>query len=320
MNRIGTQIKCLVSILAFTSAMAQAVQAQSAVTCSGDADGDGQVIVSELVQAVNNALEGCDLVPITLQFQARVGDQPFACGMSYGGIGTSQAEITPADFRFYVSNVRLLTPSGGEIALRLAQDGRWQHGNVALLDFEDKTRPCNDGTMATNAQVRGIAPPGTYSGVRFVLGVPFDLNHQNAATAPSPLNLTSMFWSWNGGYKFMRIDEAFDTVRVHLGSTGCQSGPGGSVASCARPNRGEVMLTEFDPTSDVIVADLAALLADSDLGVNHPDTTPGCSSDIEDTDCVSIFENLGVNFSNGLPDPSRQSFLRVEKNDAPVSR
>jgi hypothetical protein len=30
-----------------------------------------------------------------------------------------------------------------------------------------------------------------------------------------------------------------------------------------------------------------------------------------DADCGTIFRNLGINFDNGLPDPSRQHVFRV---------
>ena len=70
------------------------------------------------------------------------------------------------------------------------QDGLWQYENVALLDFEDKTGGCRDvGTVETNAQVVGTVPEGDYTGLTFDLGVPFELNHIDASTAPSPLNV-----------------------------------------------------------------------------------------------------------------------------------
>src|SRR5690606_39726454 len=66
----------------------------------------------------------------------------------------------------------------------------------------------------------------------------FALNHLDASTAPSPLNFTAMFWSWQSGYKFLRVDTADDTFRVHLGSTGCSSpGPSRPPTSCSAPNR-----------------------------------------------------------------------------------
>jgi uncharacterized repeat protein (TIGR04052 family) len=280
--------------------------------CVCDAAGDGQVQVNELVTGVNNALSGCRVAPVTIHFEAVVGSEPFACGNLYSNIGTSQSDLIPADLRFYVHDLRLLTHDGEEVPVSLDQDGVWQVGSLALLDFEDGTPPCNFGTQQTNTTIRGLAPEQEYKGLRFRLGVPFGMNHQNAATAPSPLNLTAMFWSWQAGYKFLRFDEARDVVRVHVGSTGCEYGHDREkVESCARPNRGEVILNGFDPRSDTVVVDVARLFSESDLTVNHPDTAPGCESAPVDTDCDPLFRQLGINFANGLPDPSRQTFFSV---------
>jgi uncharacterized repeat protein (TIGR04052 family) len=293
--------------------VASAAHAQTGSVCVGDANGDGEVTIEEIITSVNNSLEGCGFIPITLQFKAMVGDQPFKCGQVYEGIGTSGDRIIPADLRFYISNIRLVTNMDKEVPLALVQDHVWQDEDVVLLDFEDKTPPCNQGTTQTNGTVHGRAPAGSYTGVRFTLGVPFSLNHQNQAIASSPLNLTSMFWSWQSGYKFLRFDEATDAVRMHLGSTGCVYSSPPHVATCARPNRGEISLTGFDPSADTIVFDLAALFTDFNLASNVPDTPPGCMSDTDDADCSILMRNLGINFDNGMPDPSRQTVFHIEK-------
>lgn len=283
--------------------------------CVGDQNGNGEVTVDELVAAVDNALNGCGLLPITLQFQAKVGEEVFACGNTYHNIGTTNVDYLPSDFRFYVYNVRLLTAAGDEVPIRLVQDGIWQLDNLALLDFENKVSPCSQGTTATNTTVRGLIQPGTYTGVRFILGVPFSRNHDDEAIAPSPLNLTGMFWSWQDGYRFLRIDgfdTAFDAFFIHLGSTGCAYGQPPVIAGCARPNRAEFTLYHFDPSTNVIVADLAALLANSDVTSNQPDSAPGCQAEATDLDCAPIFQNLGLTFSDGSPNPATQKFFRVE--------
>ena len=281
--------------------------------CVGDQNGDGEVTIDELIVAVNNALGGCQFTPITLQFRGVVGDQPFQCGNTYTNIGTTNGTIVPSDFRLYIHNIRLVTADGNEVPLKLDQDGIWQYKNLAMLDFENKVEPCNaEGTTLMNGTVHGMAPAGNYTGVRFMLGVPFDLNHSNKANTPSPLNLSAMFWSWQDGYKFLRIDTAFDNLRVHLGSIGCQTGPGGVVTNCARPNVGAINLDSFNPATNVIDVDLAALLSDSDINANQVNTAPGCQSEADDQDCVPIFKNLGVNFSDGSPNPTSQKFFRVE--------
>lgn len=279
--------------------------------CVGDANGDAAVTIDEIVTTVNNALIGCDFMPVEIPFAAMVGNEPFACGQSYDGLGTSGATVIPSDLRFYLHNVRLIDDQGREVPVLLDQDGIWQDEDLVLLDFEDKQPPCNLGTVQTNTVVRGMVPRGTYDGIRFTLGVPFRMNHQDVGTARSPLVLTAMFWNWQGGYKFLRIDDATDLVRVHLGSTGCQLDGPNSVIGCSRPNRGEVFLPQFDPAGDVVVADLKELFADADLSVNQPGTPPGCMAEPNDADCEPLLRSLGVNFANGMPDPSRQTFFRV---------
>jgi uncharacterized repeat protein (TIGR04052 family) len=286
--------------------------------CPGDLDGDGQVTADEVVTAVGKSLEGCDLLEVNLRFRAQVGDEPFACGQTYDGVGTSNSTWLPADLRFYIHGLRLVRADRSEVPVRLTQDGPWQNGDTALLDFEDRTPPCNNGTSVVNDIVRGLAPPGEYTGVRFVLGVPFDENHQDASAAASPLNQTSMFWGWRGGYKFLRVDSfvvldgEFPEFRIHLGSTGCRYGRPLEVAGCVWPNRADVLLNDFDLERDVVVADLAAVLADSDLLSNVPETAPGCMSDFGDTDCEPVFRNLGIDFDDGYPTPNTQRFFRVE--------
>ncbi|MDD2700988.1 MAG: metallo-mystery pair system four-Cys motif protein [Sideroxydans sp.] len=145
---------------------------------------------------------------VELRFAVKVGDAPFACGRSYEGIGTTKSRITPSDLRFYVSEVALIDARGNAVPLQLEQDGVWQYRNLALLDFEDGTGPCRNGNSGLHTSVVGSLPKGDYRGLRFTLGVPFDLNHGDPTIAYSPLNLSAMFWVWQSGYRFVKIDMA----------------------------------------------------------------------------------------------------------------
>jgi uncharacterized repeat protein (TIGR04052 family) len=175
---------------------------------------------------------------VTLKFDARVGDAPFECDRIYQHRG---ANFSAADFRFYVHDVALIDEAGRAIPVALKQDGRWQQRNLALLDFEDKRGACGNGTSEMRKVIEGEiteTPNQRISGVRFTLGVPFALNHQDATIASAPLNLTSLFWNWRGGYKFARIDlmsTRADGSRVpfpiHLGSTGCMPASSGNAGS-----------------------------------------------------------------------------------------
>lgn len=274
---------------------------------------------------------------VTIDFKAMVGDRPFQCGESYSGLGTQDSTVTPTDFRFYVSEIALIDADGNAVPLTLEQDGQWQYQNVALLDFENKEGPCANGTAQTRSRVVGTVPEGDYQGLQFTLGVPFDLNHEDATLAPSPLNLTSLWWNWQGGYKFVRIDlETPSTASkgiaenperhghqaphhqsqvqgfpIHLGSTGCQvEAQSQKPSSCSHPNTSTFVFETFDVRENVVVADLAALVAQTNLQSNQPDTPIGCMSSPEDGDCSSILSNFGLPF-NGEPSPG-QTFFRTQ--------
>jgi uncharacterized repeat protein (TIGR04052 family) len=167
-----------------------------------------------------------------------VGAEPFVCGQEYSDLGADGASLVLSDFRFYVQAIELKNSAGTWVPLVL-DENKFQSGNVALLDF------CGDiGTEEMNEQVVGTVPAGQFDGLRFKMGVPFEINHANHSTAASPLNITSLFWDWQVGYKFLRIDSgqfSANDWRMHLGSTGCEGDARtGGVTSCANSNRVEV--------------------------------------------------------------------------------
>ena len=321
-----------------------------------------------------------DTKEVAINFEAWVGDEEFVCGESYEGVGVSESTITPTDFRFYVSDVALIDEDGNAVPLELEQDGKWQYQNTALLDFEDGTNACDNGTAEMNTTVVGTVPEGDYQSIQFTMGVPQDLNHEDAAIASSPLNLTSMWWNWQGGYKFLRVDieteQAISNVPVtnsnqtsrrqdesdrigikqttqnstqpsifeggqntqsqtdsthtnqhgdgehdmnmnhqadsnayliHLGSTGCSNSAQSNLFNCANPNRVSVMLEDFDPEDNAVIADLAELLADSDLTTNEANTPNGCMSSPDDSDCQPIMQSLSLSSGD-----TEQKFFWVE--------
>jgi uncharacterized repeat protein (TIGR04052 family) len=84
--------------------------------------------------------------------------------------------------------------------------------------------------------------------IRFSLGVPFEENHANPITLPSPLNKTEMFWSWQRGHKFVRFDTTNKNTQTewnfHLGSVGCDSSSAmrSPNSACSQPNLLEITL------------------------------------------------------------------------------
>ncbi len=253
---------------------------------------------------------------VTLNFRAVVGERPFSCGESYENIGVSRSTLTPSEFRVFIHDVQLVTRSGERVPLALEQDGRWQSGDVAMLDFENGSGPCSNGTAELRTTITGSAPDADYVSVEFQIGVPFSRNHANLATQPAPLSVTRMFWSWNAGHKFVRLDGRTATGKnwvLHLGSSGCV--PTGTATApptdCAQRNAVPVRFEDFDLSRDVIVADVAALYRASDLEDNQTQTAAGCMSSPADFDCAPIFRALGLPF--GAAPAAPQRFLRVER-------
>lgn len=254
---------------------------------------------------------------VTVTFAAKVSGAPFACGTTYEGLGADATKATLTDFRVYVHALRLVD-GDKETPVALDQDGVWQYEDLALLDFEDKKGGCSNGTTETNVTVRGTVPMGTkHDAVRFKLGVPFALNHADAATAPSPLNLSALFWNWQGGHKFVRIDAtpegAMKPFNLHLGSTGCDGDPAsGGVTACTNPNVAEIELTGFDAASKTIVVDYGALVATTKLAGPDGGGASGCMSGKTDPECGPIFERLGLDLATGKPKLGAQAAFKVE--------
>jgi len=244
------------------------------------------------------------LVDIAIPFEAVVGQQPFACGTSYPGLGATGSTITPTDLRLFVSDVHLIDRRGRAVPLQAGAERTWTYQGTTLLDFENGTGPCANGSPETNTVIMGKAPAGDYDGVRFTVGVPFALNHLDHNRQPAPLNVTSMFWAWRSGYKFLRFE--FRTsgpagaLFVHLGSTGCvvDSAVSPLTKECGQSNRAVVELRGLTPGREVIALDVAALVAGANLDENQPQTARGCMSAPNDNDCAPLFANLGMPFGN----------------------
>lgn len=229
-------------------------------------------------------------VPVEISFVARIGDAPFSCAGADASAG-----FQPSDLRLYVHDVELVDANGTAVPVALTRDAAFQNGTVALLDFEDGTGNCANGTAGTHTSILGRVPPGDYRALRFTLGVPFALNHADPAAADPPLTLGRMHWGWQGGYKFLRfegLDAAGHGVSFHLGSTGCE-GTIGHIQRCARPNRPTIELAGFTPQRSTVVVQLATLLAGLDGTRAH-----NCMADVDAADCAPLFAAVGLDASH----------------------
>jgi len=254
-------------------------------------------------------------VTVTIPFAAEIGGKAVSCADTYAGLGSTKAEVQAVDFRLFVSNAALVKADGSLQPIALDQDGQWQLNALALMDFEDGTGACANGTAGTHTALTGTVPEGEYTGLTFTVGVPFDQNHIDPTLAAAPLNTTAMFWNWQGGYKFVRIDMVPTAMAgmteaaaeagsghgkakgwfLHLGSTMCDAASKTEAPkACANENRMEIRLDGFDPAKNMVVIDPAAVVAEADLLVNAPETSPGCMSFPKDADCLTVMGKLGL--------------------------
>ncbi|MBM9501344.1 metallo-mystery pair system four-Cys motif protein [Leptospira sp. 201903071] len=266
-----------------------------------------------------------------IQFSAYAGTQKLECGQTLKGHALTletvpfvpSAHIAESltfqlhDFRLFVYGVTLVAADGTEIPLSLNQDGKFQNGNIALLDFEDKTGKC-DGTAETNNMVSAMIPAGTYKGLKFTVGLPEEKNHLNADSQPSPLNTTGMFWSWTAGYKFLKLD--FETAEtgaagtsVHIGSGDCTGT--GSASTCVRANRIPVTLTPdggFNPATQTVKINVQALLQGIDLTANaNGAMCMSGTAGMMAVGCPTIFPNIGLNLATGVPITPNQTVFSI---------
>jgi hypothetical protein len=160
--------------------------------------------------------------PLELRVNLRVGNAPLELGKMYKTPGGLDYQVDL--LKFYVSNVTLVKADGGLVpvaGLSLAEfkgagamAGGGHGGSAGSSGSMASSMDMMPGGMmmsATGTQdavvFKGNAPVGEYRGVRFDVGVPRELNNQDASLQKMPLGVeSSMFWAWNPGYIFYRFE------------------------------------------------------------------------------------------------------------------
>ncbi|WMP19005.1 MbnP family copper-binding protein [Thiothrix lacustris] len=249
---------------------------------------------------------------LTIPFAAKAGTTDINCDATLTGLGSSGDSGKVSDFAFYVHGITLKTSDGKSVAATL-DDNDFQDPQygVALLDFQDKTDACTGSVKTTNkaVKIKAAVDPTTVTGVEFTVGVPSTANHHNASISRAPYNRSGLFWAWQSGHKFMRLDvnptalvtkldtTTTKTFNLHLGSTGCTGdATTGAVVTCTSPNRPSVTLDGVKvtgTTTSTIVLDYAKLIAGTNINIDTGGAI-GCMSAQDDKDCPTIFNNLGL--------------------------
>jgi len=235
---------------------------------------------------------GSSLEEVTIDFQLSAENQTVNCNSS---INTKFGDWTLGQLQFFTSNFELKDKAG-----------KWHKATFAKRKTNGSEADNLETNSAAVALIGNVCPDaGNWQvnlvtklnkneihGIQFSLGVPFELNHKNPMTQPSPLNQPDMFWTWQTGHKFLRFEmhSAEKEFVYHLGSTGCTSAsPVRSPKNeCKNPNRVTVTLNDFR-ASKLISLDLKSLLLGSNL-----DEEISCQSSPDNPQCESLFSRSGI--------------------------
>jgi uncharacterized repeat protein (TIGR04052 family) len=269
-----------------------------------------------VVAAAAAIVSGCgdNDVGVDINVAPLLGGKPFICNQTFTEVGTSKSTVSIKDFKMYVHDVELLDAAGKATPVILTQDQRWQRGGLALLDFDDGTGDCAPGTKDMNTRIRGSAPAGDYRGIRFTVGVPAQDNHLDAATSPVPLNEPGMWWSWKGGFKYVRLDVATrknPSYYLHLGATSCEGTPGAGY-TCTAGNAPVISLNDFVVGQDEITLDVGTMWSSVDIDNQidfQSDFVQGCMAFEGDPECPAVFEKLGMG-PNGMAMGTQSVFAK----------
>ncbi len=214
------------------------------------------------------------LLPVRLMWQG----QPLSCGQTLHLAGQAmQLDMV----QLYLSQFSQQSP----VALQPSANST---DSAVLLGVD-----CHAAEQ-TARWVIPLSRPLVDGPLHFTLGLPNTLNHQNPLTAASAFQAADMHWSWQFGYKFLRIDLAAATASgspwsFHLGSTGCDAPSVMRAPSrdCQAPNR--VAVTVAYQVGQPLSLDLAPLLADF-----TPTADNSCMSDPQLASCQWLLGRLGL--------------------------
>ena len=219
-------------------------------------------------------LAGCHpQSPAPLQLQLQWQGQPLRC----------DSNLTLNGQTFQLAQLQLFLSDFSQTKPIALTPGPYSNDRLVLLGIDCQSNDAGQWQIP-------LASALTKGPLSFSLGVPPDLNHQNPLVAQAPLQQTDMHWSWQHGYKFLRLDlTGSANWSLHLGSTGC-SGPSvmrAPTTPCQQPNQLQVSLQYSGHQQ--LVLDLAPLL--QDFGANGENS---CMSDPQTRSCQQLLPRLGI--------------------------
>jgi hypothetical protein len=139
-----------------------------------------------------------ELHDIAIRFYPKFGSSALAFNKKYLNAGGDSVQFTV--LKFYLSEISLIDTTGKYIPMT----------GLSLVDFSTLT----NGYV----EVKTKGPDGTYRGITFSVGVPSSENHKDASTQAPPLGPNAgMYWAWNPGYIFHKVEGKADSVTTPIG-------------------------------------------------------------------------------------------------------
>ncbi|MCG7530932.1 metallo-mystery pair system four-Cys motif protein [Psychrobium sp. MM17-31] len=194
-----------------------------------------------------------------LEFLLQSDNIPVNCNSSL------KQQYQLSQFWFYLSSVQVKGDKGWHpVSL---QATKWQTDGVALIG-----QHCRDNQSQNWQLALTDALPEKISAISFKIAVPFNLNHQNPLQAQGIFDNGNMFWTWQQGYKSLRLDldnHAGEGWAYHIGAVGCNS-PSAMRApkqQCREPNHINVLVEQFDKNKAIKV-DIGRIVQGIELGAS----------------------------------------------------
>lgn len=166
-------------------------------------------------------LTGCDSggsssdpATLRLDVEAMAGTNAFQAGQAFAVNGTTgQLDVA----QLYLSGITLLHEDGREISILADEPVTVRAQDESQTEIQHTVSEryvLVDADAGESLTTLGEVPAGRYTGVRFLLGVD-GLDNRAAmedfpASHPLAAQASSMHWSWNAGYVFLRLDGLLD--------------------------------------------------------------------------------------------------------------
>ena len=145
--------------------------------------------------------------------------------------------------------------------------------DIELVDLSfDNAQSAEAGYTMTLTNI----PAATYSGIRFGIGVPADLNQKKPADFPSssPLSKTGYYWQAWQSYIFMKTEGNLDSLGNGTFDTGFALHTGSDALFRSLDGPVPLVIEDGKETSLTVAIDYKKLLAGVDIKSNPQNHTP----------------------------------------------